>query len=237
MRTSVVGGTARAVARSAAPGVVRDAARGAVHASRRRLGTVRLRRLLAQSPPPYRLELGAGAVRRQGWIGTDVAPNARYQLDATACWPFPPESISHLYADNMIEHVPLDGARSLLREARRKLLPGARLRLVTPDVRECAKAYLEHGEMARALVDAHRGAGTRMEHFVDVLRAVYIEYDHYRGYAWDFEALGSELDAAGFTAIERCQLQCSRDPVLCDLESRVLPVDRVTMLAVEAERP
>ena len=75
------------------------------------------------------------------------------------------------------------------------------------------------------------------EHFVDILRAVFIEYEHYRGYAWDFESLAAELDAAGFTTIERCELENSADPVLCGLESRVLPVDRVTMLTVEARRP
>ena len=72
---------------------------------------------------------------------------------------------------------------------------------------------------------------------MDILRGIFIEYDHDRGYAWDFEALSSELAAAGFESIERVELGASDDPVLRDLECRVLPVDRVTMLAVEATRP
>jgi hypothetical protein len=71
---------------------------------------------------------------------------------------------------------------------------------------------------------------------VDILRAVFIEYDHHRGYAWDFESVSAELEAAGFSAIERCELHESSDPVLRDLEARALPIDRVTMLAVEARR-
>jgi predicted SAM-dependent methyltransferase len=142
-----------------------------------------------------------------------------------------------VYADNVIEHVPLDGGRALLSEAFRVLQPGGRIRLVTPDVERCAEVYLERGDLARAQLDAHRGAGIRVEHHVDILRAVFVDYEHRDGYAWDFESLSAELEAAGFTGVRRCELQESSDPVLSGLESRVLPVDRVTMLALEAERP
>lgn len=216
---------------------MRHALKEIAHAGGRGVGSIRLRRLLARSSPPYRLELGAGASDREGWISTDVSRRARYQLDATRPWPFPPGSLSHVYGDNMIEHVPLDGARALFREAVKAIPPGGRIRLVTPDVERCAEVYLERGDLARAQLDAHRGAGTRVEHFVDILRGVFIEYEHYRGYAWDFESLSVELEAAGFVSIERRELEQSIDPVLRGLESRVLPIDRLTMLAVEAVRP
>ena len=125
----------------------------------------------------------------------------------------------------------------MLSSALTALEPGGRIRLVTPNVEECARVYLEGGELARTQLDAHRAAGTRVEHTVDILRGVFVEYGHAGGYAWDFEALAAELAAAGFTSIERCELEESADPVLQGLESRVLPVDRVTMLAVEAQRP
>ena len=103
------------------------------HAAAKRVGALRLRRLIAGTPPPYRLELGTNEVNHDGWIPTDVRWRARNYLDATGPWPFPPDSISHVYADNVIEHVSLDGARSLLREAARTMQPGGRIRLVTPD--------------------------------------------------------------------------------------------------------
>lgn len=213
------------------------AAKQVRYAWHRRTAGERLRRRIASSGPPYRLELGAGETDRPGWLSTDVRWNARYYLDATAAWPFPAASVSHVYADNMIEHVPLDGARALLREAAAAMQSGARIRLVTPDVERCAEVYLERGERARAQLDAHRGAGTRVEHVVDVLRGVFVEYEHALGYAWDYDSLSTELAAAGFTSIERCELRKSVDPVLRDLEARVLPIDHVTMLAIEARRP
>ena len=191
----------------------------------RRLRTIRLRRFLASSSPPYRVELGAGPVRRDGWVCTDVRSATGYHLDATRPWPFPPGSVSHVYADNMIEHVTLDGARALFQHAIVALRPGGRIRLVTPDVERCAQVYVERGELAAAQLDAHRGAGTRVEHLVDILRGVFIEYGHDRGYAWDFASLSAELAAAGFTSIERCELQQSADPALSGLEWRVLPID------------
>ena len=207
------------------------------YAGGRRAGSIRLRRLLRATDPPHRVELGAGEVHREGWIQTDVWWRVRYHLDATRPWPFAPGSVSHVYADNVIEHVSLDGARALLRHAVKALQPGGRIRLVTPDVERCAEVYLERGELAEQQLDAHRGTGTRVEHLVDILRGVFIEYDHHRGYAYDFEALSAELASAGFTEIARCELEESADPALGGLESRVLPVDRVTMLAVEAVRP
>ena len=197
---------------------------------------MRLRRHLARTGGPYRVELGAGPVHRDGWVQTDVWWRARYHLDATA-WPFAPGSVSHVFADNVIEHVPLDGARALLRSALTALEPGGRIRLTTPDARACAQVYLEGGERARAQLDAHRGAGTRVEHSVDILRGVFVEYGHRDGYAWDHDALSSELEAAGFDSVERRELEDSADPALRGLEARVLPIDRETMLAVEARRP
>ena len=188
-------------------------------------------------PPPYRVELGAGAGSREGWISTDISWRSRLPLDATRPWPFPPGSVSHVYGDNVIEHVTLDGARDLLRHAATAMGPGGRIRLVTPDTERCAEAYLGGGESAQALLDAHRRAGVRAEHRVDILRAVFVEYEHDRGYAWDFDALRAELAGAGFDAIERVELGQSTDPALQALEWRVLPIDRVTMLAVEAVRP
>jgi predicted SAM-dependent methyltransferase len=203
----------------------------------KRAGARRLRRLVATSNPPYRVELGAGVTQREGWIATDPWPEAPYNLDATQPWPFPAGSVSHVFGDNMIEHVPLDGARALFRHAIEAMQPGGRIRLVTPDVERYAAAYLEGGDLARAQLDAHRGAGMRVEHRVDVLRGVFIEYGHADGYAWDYESLSAELDSAGFVSIERCELEQSTDPVLRGLEWRTLPVDRVLMMAIEALRP
>jgi predicted SAM-dependent methyltransferase len=183
------------------------------------------------------VELGAGSGVRDGWICTDISWRAPLTLDATRPWPFPPGSVSHVYGDNVIEHVTLDGARDLLRHATRAMRPGGRIRLVTPDAERCAEAYLARGDLARALLEAHQNAGTRTAHMVDVLRGVFVEYEHDRGYAWDYEALHAELSDAGFTAIERVELEQSADPVLQGLEWRVLPIDRLTMLAVEAVRP
>ena len=216
---------------------VRDLRAQRAESRERRAGSRRLRQLVADSSPPYRVELGAGVTPRQGWISTDVWPSVQYNMDATQPWPFPPGSISHVFGDNMIEHVSLDGARALFRHALTAMQSGGRIRLVTPDVERCATAYLEGGELARAHLDAQRDAGMRVEHRVDVLRAVFIEYGHAGGYAWDYHALSAELAAAGFVSIERCELEHSADPVLRGLEWRTLPVDRALMLAVEALRP
>ena len=141
-----------------------------------------LRRHVARTGGPSRVQLGPGPVHRVGWVQNEVWWRARYHLDATA-WPFAPGSVSHVFADNVIEHVPLDGARC----AAAQRLDRARARRPDPAdhtrrPRLCP-GLPRGGERSRAQLDAHRGAGTRVEHSVDILRGVFVEYGHRDGYA------------------------------------------------------
>ena len=197
----------------------------------------RVERLVRSTPPPYRVELGTSTVPHPGLIPTDVGWRARYWLDATRPWPFPAGSVSHVYADNMIEHVPLDGARAALRHAVAAMASGGRLRLVTPDAERFARMYLDGGELLTAQTERNRRHGYRVDHPVSLLRTIFAECGHAAGFVWDHAALSAELERAGFVKIERRAVNDSQDPVLRGLESRTEPVDRKLYLAVEAVRP
>jgi len=70
------------------------------------LAKARLRRTLAKTPRPLRLEIG-GLTKRDGWVITNVNAVTRNYLDATRRWPLEDGSVSLVYADNVIEHIPL----------------------------------------------------------------------------------------------------------------------------------
>lgn len=213
------------------------AARHVLALANRPVAAHRLTRLIDAGQPPFRVELGAHRSRRDGWIGTDIGWRSRYWLDATAPWPFPAGTVSHVYGDNMIEHVTLDQARRLLAAAARAMSPGGRLRLVTPDAERLCRVYLEGGELLDAHLDRNRRHGHRVDHRISLLRTLFVECGHHLGFVWDFEALAAELAAAGFVAIERRPVGGSPDPVLRGLESRTEPSDRSLYLVVEAVRP
>jgi len=122
---------------------------------------------------------------------------------------------------HMLEHLYYpDDALAVLREARRVLAPGGRIRVIVPDIARCLTAYVEDDDVffdsrkdswgwwpkANTRLEdflAYSGAGPRPGSFID---------SHKFGY--DFETLSYILGQAGFAAVERSDYMAARDPVL-----------------------
>lgn len=198
----------------------RQVLRAIVHAANRPVATARFRAALRTAPRPIALEVG-GLTRRPGWLMVNVNAVTPYYMDGTRTWAFEDGALSHVYADNMIEHVPLAGARVFFAEAYRCLRPGGIIRLVTPDVRAHAELYLAGEDVSRSpLAEEYRSLGVVMEHPIDILRTPIGEFGHHAGYVYDFETLDAELRRAGFGPAARRQPQESDDPMLRGLEAR-----------------
>jgi predicted SAM-dependent methyltransferase len=63
------------------------------------------------------------------------------QLDISQPLPFQDGAVDWVYAEHLIEHVPLPVAVDWLTEVRRVLAPGGLLRITTPDLRLYAESY------------------------------------------------------------------------------------------------
>jgi predicted SAM-dependent methyltransferase len=195
----------------------------------------RFRKAVASEQEPVKVNVGAGSIRLDGWINTDVALRSLY-LDLTRPWPVTAGSIDRIYGDNVIEHFPLPVCRSVLRYCWDALRDGGRIRLATPDVERTARAYLENPELTAAHLDRHRRHGFPAEYAVDMLRITYAYHGHHLGYCFDCEALSAELSAAGFVDIHRYEAGQSDDPVFRGLERRHEPTEAATELIVEARK-
>jgi predicted SAM-dependent methyltransferase len=136
--------------------------------------------------------------------------------------------------DNVIEHFPLRVGRRVLRHARAALASGGAIRLATPDVERAARMYLERGDFVERALDRNREAGYEVHHPVDLLRVMFAEADHHLGFLWDEQALTTELSAAGFVHVKRCEVGDSDDPAFKGLESRTASEEALTTLVVEA---
>jgi SAM-dependent methyltransferase len=213
---------------------VRRVVREVVRAGNRPVATARFRAAARKAERPIALEVG-GLKKRDGWLMVNINAVTPYYMDGTKPWIFEDGSLSHVYADNMIEHVPLSGARVFFAEAYRCLRPGGIIRLVTPDVRTHVELYLKgDGVVSSPLADEYRSLGVVIEHPIDLLRTPIGEFGHHAGYVYDFDTLDAELRRAGFQPAVRRNLQESDDPKLRGLEER--PTHGSLQMVVEAVR-
>lgn len=216
--------------------LAREAVKQLLGMLNRPLGTMRLRRALARAEPPYRVQIGSGRVRLDGWICTDIDWSARHYLDATRPWPFPPGSVGYVYADNVIEHLPLPATRRWLRHMLTAMAPGGVVRFATPDIERIARIYLDDPAMAAAAM-ARNARLYPVAHPVDILTNTFTEAGHHRGYLWDLAALTAELGQAGWVDVVRCESGHSSHEPLNGLEQRDTPVEAAQQLIVEASAP
>jgi predicted SAM-dependent methyltransferase len=97
-----------------------------------------------------KLHVGAGDVRLEGWLNSDIAAGTIY-LDIRKPLPFKDSAFSDVFGEHVIEHIPEDVGVLALREFHRVIKPGGVLRLTTPDLRKLLALYEDnHPDIALA---------------------------------------------------------------------------------------
>ncbi|MBC7633674.1 methyltransferase domain-containing protein [Aeromicrobium sp.] len=213
---------------------LRAVVRSTVRTANTPLAKRRAKRSLAAAPRPLKLEIG-GLEDRPGWVVTNVNAVTRNFMDATTTWPLEDASTSHVYSDNVIEHVPLEAGRVLFSEAHRCLQPGGVIRLVTPDLRAHIDKYLSGSRPAGDPgARTYESMGLTVEHPLDWVRIPIASFGHHEGYVYDFETLAAELERAGFHSVVRCSPGESPHPEMDSLDQRA--DEGGAQMAVEATR-
>jgi predicted SAM-dependent methyltransferase len=185
--------------------------------------TRRNERLVAQYLDRYqvrKLHIGCGDNELRGWLNTELCPRgSQIFLDATRRFPFPDNTFNYVYSEHMIEHISLRDAESMLAECFRVLAPGGVVRMVTPDL-DFLTALLrpEPDARLRAYIDYSVGAhriyapnADGISVFNNFVRAWGHQYIH------SADSLGTLLERAGFTQIERASLNESAHDALSGL--------------------
>lgn len=142
-------------------------------------------------------------------------------FDLTLGIPARDNQLNSIYHSHFLEHLTyLDGI-ALLRDIFRKLSPGGTHRIVMPDLRKAAEAYLfdqsallEHYR-AEAIEEQRENYPTKASVFMHML------YEHSHKMYWDFETLEHWLAKIGFKNISRKSYQASqlKDIALIEINS------------------
>jgi predicted SAM-dependent methyltransferase len=96
----------------------------------------------------YRLDLGCGQAKQEGFTGVDIAGDADVIHDLFSFpWPFPDSSVEEIHASHFVEHIPhyrpdwdRDGWWMFFNECYRICKPDAKLTFVHPYVK-CDRAF------------------------------------------------------------------------------------------------
>jgi SAM-dependent methyltransferase len=193
------------------------------------------------------VQYGCGASAPDGWTNFDASPRLRLErlpmLGTLLCaaagrvfpsnvaigdivrgLPIPDGTARGVYCSHVLEHLARDDVPTALRNTFKMLAPGGRFRLIVPDLHWRAERYLDAARnadptAADALMEACRlGVRTKDMHVMAVARRQLGHAAHL--WMYDFAALRSLLEAAGFVGVRRCEPGDSGDPWFDAVEDR-----------------
>ena len=178
----------------------------------------RLQQVLARFSEPYRLHLGCGRDRKQGWINIDRAAGVGpdFVWDVVHGLPFDDNSCDYIFHEHMLEHLdPLQGRR-LLEECRRVLKTGGVVRIAMPDlqsiVRHVHEGTWREQQWVKELGDEKIRTGAEM------LNIAMRSWGHV--WLYDWEELARRIEESGFAKYRRIERGTSSVPALRGLERR-----------------
>ncbi len=106
-----------------------------------------------------KINLGSGHWKFEGWVNVDRDRKSRPDVCANLAAPLPFRNAvaDFLHAEDFIDQLELDQARSFLSECRRVLKPGGVARMLMPDLEKMARMYLKDPEGLKRLWLEHVG--------------------------------------------------------------------------------
>ncbi|MFK0191383.1 methyltransferase domain-containing protein [Kitasatospora sp. NPDC090308] len=206
------------------------------------------------------VEFAAFRTRHPQGLGTDLVglhtdteetrPGPVYRIDGTSLYtrldigaplPFADHSVDWVYAEHLIEHVPLDTAVRWLAEVRRVLRPGGLLRLTTPDLARYVEGYLDDREQFfrrhRRRLRTMRVGPPMPERRAFMLNQIFYHFGH--RWIYDEAELRYVLDRAGYGAftVVRQEFQTGARPDVAALDTAFRKDESIYLEAVAPGGP
>jgi predicted SAM-dependent methyltransferase len=147
------------------------------------------------------VNVGCGPFGHEGWVNFDLHahPGVALAVDCRRPLPLANESCRGIHVEHYFEHLePVRERPRFLAECRRCLMPGGILRIIVPDARKYAEAYVSDGwtELNAIGCGGDRPETTFASKMAALNHVFLQDGEHYGGI--DAVLLGLELASAGF---------------------------------------
>lgn len=193
-----------------------------------------------------KLQLGTGDHVFGGWLNTDIHDFRRtgevVYLDAREQFPLPDASFDVVFSEHMLEHLSYADGLRCLRECRRVLRPGGRIRVATPSLNGLIRLYeREPSDLQRRYV---RWSIDSFVEDADAYLPGFVLNNFFRAWGHEFiydaQTLRHALETAGFVDIEEWPVGESGDAQLAGLERHSpgnAELNEYETMVLEARRP
>jgi predicted SAM-dependent methyltransferase len=175
-----------------------------------------------------KLQIGAGGAKGfPDWLNTDIEPQAGEAfLDATKPFPIPDGVLSYIFAEQMFEHIPYRDGLFMLRECRRTLKPGGKIRITTPNLVRLMQLFQDaKTDEMHTYIDQTISGGYWPEPLPRTVspETVILNYEMRsfgHQFLYDPKTLRQSFELSGFTDIKEFAPGESDDPQLAGLDTR-----------------
>jgi len=182
-----------------------------------------------------KLHLGSGSHALPGWDNLDMkASSGIIRCDLTKPLPYPDSSVSYIFSEHFIEHLDEVDGFNLLKQCYRVMVPGGRVRIACPDLRQYVEAYLNWNPTPQEKKNFSSGANYlnyamlgEAKKGINYLSGIRQSTDHGHLYYYDEPELAAKLQRAGFINPIRCEYHQSKTIELQRLERRAPTRDMI----------
>lgn len=166
-----------------------------------------------------KINLGSGHWKLDGWVNVDIDPESEPDVLADLSGPLPFEdgSAGFMHTEDFLDQLDLQGARSFLQECHRILAPGGVIRILTPDVEQLTRMYLEQPDELIALWRENVPLDLELESAAEVLNLGMRFAGH--TFLYDAATLAQLLEECDFEP-RRCTFNESECPELRGVDLR-----------------